>query len=786
MRLESSSRPQEIQLKQQTAVWPCLRLVITIAVIFLAGTANALQSRQTPAPGTRKTAPRRSNAGGDTMTGAKVGDSDMGWLKDLLKNKELMAELDKLGQKLKDGIQYPGPRSQSKILSRLPDSTLFYVALPNYGDTLHQAQQIFQQELRESAPLRDFLQKNKLDTMEAKIEKGVQQFYEFSQFLGDEVVITGKMQGKEPAFVLVAEARKPGIKEFLEKLNAEVLTERKDRARIVDPQELAASEPGAKDAPVILVRPDLVVMGLGLESVREINNQIDQGGAKFISGSLGQRVAQSYQGGANTVFGIDLHKVLGLAEESKPQSRGMLEKTGFSGVNYLVTENRIRGSRSENKMELTFNGPRRGVASWIAAAAPMGGLDFVSSKAAMAGDIMLKDPAQIFDDLRLIMGDGAFAMLPQMEAQLNVNLKQDLLSKLGGEIAFEMQAPPMMVPMEGTTATKPATPQGPGAFKLIFRVLDPAALQQTLSRLLVMAPMQSGKREEDGVTFNTLTSPGAAGKATEINYFFMDGYLVIASDRETANQAVRQHRTGDSLGKSAKLRQGLAGQSANASILMYQNAGQMYGPMFAQLPAEIRQLLPNASQLDTKANVFYINADETSFRGSTSDNIHTDLSVGLIVAAIAIPNLLRSRIAANEAAAAATVRTVNTAQVAYETTYPRKGYAPSLAALGPPASGSCSAKDETAAHACLLNSEVGNFTCTAGTWCTKGGYRYSVRGICGPTGCKGYVVTATPVSTNTGTKSFCSTVDAVVRVSMGVPLTDPLTAAQCKAWKPIQ
>jgi hypothetical protein len=784
MRPESGTPTQEIRLKQQSNIWQYVRLVAAIAAIFLTASASALQSRQTPAPGARKTAPRKTTANDDRVTGAKVGDSDLAWLQDLLKNKELMAELEKLGQKLKDGVQNPAPRSQSKILSRLPDSTLFYVALPNYGDTLHQAQQIFQQELRDSAPLREFLQKNKLDDTESKIEKGVEQFYEFSQFLGDELVITGKMDGQEPAFVLVAEVRKPGIKEFLEKMNAEVFADKKDRARIVDAQELASIEPDKKNAPVMLVRPDLLVLGFNIASLREFNAQLDQSGPRFMTGQLGQRVAQSYQGGAGTVFGVDLHKVVGLVPQSKPQNREMLEKTGFADVNYLVTENKITGGRSANKMELTFNGPRRGVASWIATAAPMGGLDFVSSKAAMAGDLMLKDPAQIFDDLREIMGKDAFAMLSQMEAQFNVNLKQDVLSKLGGEIAFEMQSPPMMA--AGGGATKSATPQG-GAFKVVLRVLDPAGLQQTLSRLLVMAPMQSGKREEEGVTFNTLTSPGPAGKTTEINYFFMDGYLVIASDRETANEAVRQHRTGDSLGKSSKLREALAGQPANASMMMYQNAGQMLGPMFAQLPLEIRQLLPNTSPLDMRANVFYVNADKNSFRGSTSDNINTDISMGLIVAAIAIPNLLRSRIAANEAAAGATVRTVNTAEVTYSVTYPKKGYAPSLAVLGPPPGGDCSNnKDVTPAHACFLDETVGNASCVAGKWCTKNGYRYSVRGVCGPTGCKSYVVTATPVNTGTGTKSFCSTVDAVVRVSTGAPLDEPLTAAQCKAWKPIQ
>jgi hypothetical protein len=107
-----------------------------------------------------------------------------------------------------------------------------------------------------------------------------------------------------------------------------------------------------------------------------------------------------------------------------------------------------------------------------------------------------------------------------------VNLKQYLLSKLSGEIAFELHAPPMMATGKGDA--KDAAPKG-GAFKVILGAPDAAGLQQTLERLLVMAPMQSGKREEDGVTVHTLTPMQSSGPPTEFNYFFMDGYLVVAS-----------------------------------------------------------------------------------------------------------------------------------------------------------------------------------------------------------------------------------------------------------------
>src|SRR5438128_9291273 len=63
------------------------------------------------------------------------------------------------------------------------------------------------------------------------------------------------------------------------------------------------------------------------------------------------------------------------------------------------------------------------------------------------------------------------------------------------------------------------------------------------------------------------------------------------------------------------------------------------------------------------------------------------VAIILIIAAMAIPNLLRARIAANEASAADAIRKIATAEVAYDTAYPTQGYAPALSTLGGPASG---------------------------------------------------------------------------------------------------
>src|SRR5437868_6531959 len=60
------------------------------------------------------------------------------------------------------------------------------------------------------------------------------------------------------------------------------------------------------------------------------------------------------------------------------------------------------------------------------------------------------------------------------------------------------------------------------------------------------------------------------------------------------------------------------------------------------------------------------------------------VAIILVIAAIAIPSLIRSRISANEASAVASLRSINTAQVTYNVAYPSVGYADALTKLGMP------------------------------------------------------------------------------------------------------
>ena len=129
------------------------------------------------------------------------------------------------------------------------------------------------------------------------------------------------------------------------------------------------------------------------------------------------------------------------------------------------------------------------------------------------------------------------------------------------------------------------------------------------------------------------------------------------------------------------------------------------------------------------------------------------VAIILIIAAIAIPNLLRARIAANESAAAGGVRTINTAEISFNSSYPAQGYG-TFKQLGPNGS-PCVPDPAGAAGACLLDASL-----TSGV---KGGYNYSL-GVTGGPPATAYNAVADPVTQNqTGNKSFCSIEDAVVR-----------------------
>src|SRR5207245_11711149 len=121
-----------------------------------------------------------------------------------------------------------------------------------------------------------------------------------------------------------------------------------------------------------------------------------------------------------------------------------------------------------------------------------------------------------------------------------------------------------------------------------------------------------------------------------------------------------------------------------------------------------------------------------------------DLAFSRVCVGIAVPNLMRSRIAANEASSVVSILTLKTAEVTYSSTYPNVGFTCTLGNMAPPAG----TATPTSTSAGLIDNVLASGV--------KSGYSFAL-GSCAGTPITNYVSTGVPITVGqTGQRAFCS------------------------------
>jgi type IV pilus assembly protein PilA len=164
------------------------------------------------------------------------------------------------------------------------------------------------------------------------------------------------------------------------------------------------------------------------------------------------------------------------------------------------------------------------------------------------------------------------------------------------------------------------------------------------------------------------------------------------------------------------------------------------------------------------------------------------VAIILIIAAIAIPNLMRARMAANDSSAAAGERTIVTGEIGYFSAYPTVGYG-TLAQLGgalpcvPAIANACLIDNNLATDGPGGNGKSGyKFAATPGGN-GKSGYNFAATpGGAAATGWNFYTTSA-PVANTTGTRVYCAVDDGVVRTNNPPAFgAAPASYAACSAY----
>jgi hypothetical protein len=295
----------------------------------------------------------------------------------------------------------------------------------------------------------------------------------------------------------------------------------------------------------------------------EIRRIAAGGSNAFTSSSFYGRIAQDYRDGAGWLFAADLGTLVrkGQADESS-ESQQTAERMGILDVEHFIIDRREIEGRAETRAALTFTQARRGVASWVAAPAPMGSLSFFSPDANLAAAFVVKNPVTILDEM-LAMNPEFARELAEAQSKHGFDIRNDLAAPFGGEIAVALDGPVLPSP----------------SWKMVAEVYDPARLQQTFERAVTEINTEVRKEGKAGVT---LTSEQAGGRTyyaiqgtdpkVELHYVFEDGYMVAGPSRALLERAIQLRDSGVTLATTAKFRDllGPDGQ-VNVSALVYQN-----------------------------------------------------------------------------------------------------------------------------------------------------------------------------------------------------------------------
>jgi ferric-dicitrate binding protein FerR (iron transport regulator) len=521
------------------------------------------------------------HAGDEATSSANVSkvpiQNEIAWSKNSAKYLALLGDFAVL-QKQFAAIPGPGLRYSSELLPYVPDHTVVYAAIPNLANTLEEASRLFEDRLQQSPALRNWWKQQQKGNG-PKLEDVLIQVKTFSSYLGDEIVFAAAKDGTEYASpVVLAKVKQGGLESFLQKANRK-LTANPSQVALQIVHDPWSVTPASNHPLLVYISNDLLIASPDVKQLQLAATHVQQQTASAFSETpFYQQIARSYQQGAEWLFCANMEQIIAQSVQADSSGHSHSLPAGMEDVRYLTMEHRDVAGKTESRADLMFAAERQGVASWLAAPASMGSLEFVSPDASMVTSAVMKNPKTIMEEIFKMIGagdDNFSQQLNEFESKTGVSVLNDLAAPLGGEFTMTFDGP--MLP----------TPR----WKLIVEVYDPATLQSTIAKLIDSFnrepgaqghPVQLTQRQVNSRTYFALTSTSKINP--EIDYTFVDNYLVAAPDIATISRAIQSRDAGFTLPHSSAFQALLPNDGyTNFSGIFYHNIGPIVGPLAAQL-----------------------------------------------------------------------------------------------------------------------------------------------------------------------------------------------------------
>jgi hypothetical protein len=404
-------------------------------------------------------------------------------------------------------------RTSSALLSYLPAGAFVYGAVPNLGGKLGEGLAAAEQQAFENAAFQAWWSSEGGQQLRQIVDR----VQSVSSMLGDEVVFTVASVGPGNEVPIVM---------------AQV--QANNQAALTSALDGLFADSGESSRPYS-VSNDLVVVSDSPSNLAWALAHLGQGASSPFAAALGGR----YTRGAGWLIGVDAAPVIAMAagDDAPP-----IEFASMTGVKYLFLEGRSPAGTEENEVTVMFQDGRKGMASWLADAGSGGAAEYLPADALVGGYVSVREPGQLFQEFSAMMSkvQPSFQSdLTKVESTLGAGFIATLTSALGTEAAFALQ---------GFSASGPT-------WVIAGLANDPAVIEGSISRLVetVNAELQAdaearrvvlGQESAGGRQWQTLKVEGIPFGAT---WTYDGGYLVVGSDRATAERAIAARNGGSAL-----------------------------------------------------------------------------------------------------------------------------------------------------------------------------------------------------------------------------------------------
>lgn len=557
---------------------------------------------------------------------------EVGWSQDADRYLALLEEFRSLRSELNQLMEAAPVRHSTRLLDLMPSDTTVYLAMPNAPATLGDLFELVRSRVESSELLAEWWEQFEGSDEAGTIEEVVAALRGLGDAMGDETVVgvVGDLVEEDMAPLAVTEVTdSAALREAIEDHLAELASATDETpVNIVEDLEAATEQ---DEGLLLWIADDIAAASTSLTALRTVAANRSGAANPFVGSRLHGRLAQRYEEGAELLAAVDLAGVISRirdAAESEEDEEGdeddedvdevaVFAFTGLDKVQDLVVARTQEGDRANVTAALSFDGERSGIVSWLAEPGANGALDFFSPDASFVSAGVIESPGTIYDQLTGFLSEHGIdvdAPMAEVEAELGLSLRDDLLQHVGGEYAVGIDGPVLPSP----------------AWKAVASVYDADALQGSIEMLvekatevlgnleragdaqLVLDEQESGGRtvyrlaleiddggdeggeggegERDGAD-----EEAAAGAALlrlletpQIFYTYFDGYMVSASKVATIDTAIRYRGSGASLTSSQEFLDLLPENGyADFSAMVYNRLAETASELFDLLPTDV-------------------------------------------------------------------------------------------------------------------------------------------------------------------------------------------------------